>query len=223
MKKTVTWILVAAVALVVVAVGGAWWYARSQQGTEAAPLGVSTTAPSVTADPADLTGDYAVVEGSEAGYRVEEVLSGQDVTVVGRTQEVTGTVTLADGVLTAARVEVALADVATDEAARDRAFDQLLGVDEHPTAVFETTEPVDVSAAADGSVATVEAAGTLTVAGVTQPATATLQVQLTADGASVSASVPVTFADYGISAPNLGFVQVQDAGTVEALLRLTAA
>jgi hypothetical protein len=34
-------------------------------------------------------------------------------------------------------------------------------------------------------------------------------------------SIPLTFADFGIEAPDLGFVSVEDQGSVEFLLRLT--
>ncbi|MNW61252.1 hypothetical protein D3C74_392960 [compost metagenome] len=49
----------------------------------------------------------------------------------------------------------------------------------------------------------------------------TLDAQTVGGGAQVSGSIPVTFSDYDVSAPNLGFVTVEDAGTVELLLELT--
>ena len=36
-----------------------------------------------------------------------------------------------------------------------------------------------------------------------------------------SGSIPLTFADFGIEAPDLGFVSVEDQGSVEFLLHLT--
>ena len=42
----------------------------------------------------------------------------------------------------------------------------------------------------------------------------------TPDGVDVSGSIPVAFADYGIQAPHLGFVRVEDQGAVEFLLHL---
>jgi hypothetical protein len=39
----------------------------------------------------------------------------------------------------------------------------------------------------------------------------------------VSGSIPVTFSDYGVEAPSLGFVSVQDKGTVEFLVKATPA
>jgi hypothetical protein len=47
-----------------------------------------------------------------------------------------------------------------------------------------------------------------------------LAVVRTPEGVDISGSIPVTFADYGIQAPSLGFVRVEDAGSVEFLLRL---
>ncbi|MFE6971677.1 YceI family protein [Isoptericola sp. NPDC057653] len=196
-------------------------YAGQQTGGDVAEPTVAGAATAVTADPADLDGAYAVGDGSEAGYRVDEVLAGKDVTVVGRTSEVTGSATIAGGELTEATIDVDMASIETDESQRDARFQDILGTAEFPTATFELSEPVDVSAVADGETVTVDAAGTMTIQGVPQDVTATLQVRLTEDGAAVSTQVPVTFADYGVTAPDLGFVTVEDDGFVEAELALT--
>ncbi len=70
-------------------------------------------------------------------------------------------------------------------------------------------------------VASVEAVGDLTIAGVTKSVTVALEAQTTADGVEVSGTIPVTFSDFGVDAPDLGFVKVEDSGTVEMLLQLT--
>lgn len=110
--------------------------------------------------------------------------------------------------------------ITTDSSSRDGQFLDILKTDEHPTATFTLTEPVDIAAVADG-VASVQATGDLRVAGVTQEVVVDLDAQTTAGGVEVSGSIPVTFSDYDISAPDLGFVKVEDAGTVEMLLTLT--
>lgn len=176
-------------------------------------------APDTTAGSADLAGAWTVQSGSQAGYRVKEVLNGQDVTVVGRTTGVTGTATVAGSSLTAATVTVDMTGVATDNSSRDGQFQGILKTSEFPTSTFTLTGPVDIGAISDG-VATVKAAGELTVAGVAKPVTATLSAQRTADGVEVQGSIPVTFADYGIDAPNLGFVKVEDTGSIEMLIKL---
>ncbi|MFD6448621.1 YceI family protein [Promicromonospora sp. NPDC060204] len=200
-------------------------YAGLQTGGDVPAPAVGSSAPAATTDPADLDGDWTVADGSEAGYRLNEVLSGQDVTVVGRTPQVTGSGTVADGELTAASVEVDLASITTDESARDGQFQGILDTRTYPTATFELTDPVDITAVADGGTVTVDAPGTMTIKGVTHEVTAGLEIRLADDGgdvvAELAATVPVTFADYGVEAPDLGFVTVEDDGFVEAELTLT--
>ncbi|MCP1131673.1 YceI family protein, partial [Robbsia andropogonis] len=58
---------------------------------------------------------------------------------------------------------------------------------------------------------------------VTKDVTAKLQVGLNGDGVDISGSVPITFSDYGVQAPSLGFVKVDDAGSVEFLVHATPA
>jgi hypothetical protein len=59
--------------------------------------------------------------------------------------------------------------------------------------------------------------------GVTKSVTVSLQAALSGDGVQVSGSVPVTFSDFGVDAPSFGFVQVEDSGTVEFLVKATPA
>jgi polyisoprenoid-binding protein YceI len=68
---------------------------------------------------------------------------------------------------------------------------------------------------------TVPVTGELTLKGVTQQVQTEISVVRTGAGVDVSGSVPVTFGDYGIDAPNLGFVRVDDQGAVEFFLHLT--
>ncbi|MFJ2299779.1 YceI family protein [Oerskovia paurometabola] len=232
MKKTIALTVGIATLCALLLLGGTWVYARSQAGTEAAPLSVGSataTDDATAGGSADAAGSsvdgvqdgvYAVDTGSQAGYRVDEVLSGQDVTVVGRTGDVRGEVTVEGGILTAASIEVDMTTIETDDSGRDRQFLRILDTGEHPTATFVLTAPVDLSSLASGT-ATVQATGTLTIKGVSHDVTATLDARTTGDGAQVSGSIPVTFSDYDVAAPNLGFVQVEDAGTVEMLLDLT--
>ena len=68
----------------------------------------------------------------------------------------------------------------------------------------------------------VQLTGDLTIRDVTQQVTVDAQVAASGDTVQVVGSVPVTFADFGIEAPSLGFVTVEDTGAVEFDLRLTA-
>jgi polyisoprenoid-binding protein YceI len=170
-------------------------------------------------DPAKLVGGWSVAQGSEAGYRVNEVLNGTDVTVTGRTEDVSGSFTI-EGIgltLQSATLTVDVASITTDSAQRDSYFrNQALRVSDHPTATFTLTEPVVLDAAPkSGSVLTAEAGGELTIAGETQPVTASVEVRSDGTTAEIAGSIPITFEDFGVEAPNLGFVSVEDAGFVE--------
>lgn len=175
-------------------------------------------------DPAQLAGDWAVSDGSEAGYRVDEVLNGTNVTVTGRTPEVSGTFTIGEDGLTlgAARLAVDVASITTDSGSRDAYFrDQAVRAGEFPEATFTLTEPVTLAEAPNaGETVRASATGELTLAGETQ--TVTFDVELRSDGttAELAGSIPITFADYGIEAPSLGFVEVEPDGLVE--FQLTA-
>jgi polyisoprenoid-binding protein YceI len=92
----------------------------------------------------------------------------------------------------------------------------------YPEAVFDVTTPTDLAALGVGPLPVeIQVPGSLTIAGVSIPATATLQVQGSAGGLEVAGSVPVVLADLGLDAPDLGFVTVQPSGQVELLLQLT--
>lgn len=188
-------------------------------------VGPAEAAPSVTAAPStdaavdasELSGSWTVGEGSFAGYRVDEVLNGTDVTVAGRTEQVTGSLTVDDLTLTDAEFTVDVASIATDSDNRDAYFrDTALRVAEFPTATFELTGPITAEAPPSaGEVQQLSATGELTIAGVTNPVTVDLEAVFDGSGGQVAGSIPIAFADYGVEAPNLGFVSVEPDGFVE--------
>ncbi|WP_423917889.1 YceI family protein [Frigoribacterium sp. 2-23] len=225
-KKTALSLGVAAVVVVglgaTAAIAGPIFYRDVIVGQpEAAPT-VSLTPGTSTLDASKLSGDWTVGSGSKAGYRVDEVLNGTDVTVVGTTDKVTGSVTVDGKNITAATVDVEVGDIKTDSSNRDQYFrNNALEVEQFPTATFTLTQPIEAAVPSDGAVSTMKATGTLTMHGVTKDVTVDLQAALSGDGAQVSGSIPVTFADYGVEAPSLGFVEVQKQGTIEFLVAAT--
>ena len=195
---------------------------------EAEPTPTVTASPTLEADAeagaeaGDLSGAWTVGTGSYAGYRVDEVLNNTDVTVVGRTDQVTGTLEVDGLTLTAAEFTVDVASIATDSGSRDDYFrSNAMRVDQYPTATFVLTEAVTTDATpVVGEVQTIMATGDLTLAGVTRSVEFELQAVLNGETGQVAGSIPVTFADYGVEAPNLGFVSVEPDGFVEFLLQL---
>lgn len=171
----------------------------------------------------ELTGDWVVTEGSAAGYRVGEVLQGADIEVTGTTTDVTGTIAVDGLTIEAAEFTVDVASITTDRAPRDDYFrDTAMRVDEHPTATFRLTEAVTAETLPDpGEIVDVEFTGELTLAGVTQTATFVAQARTDGVTSEVAGQIPVTFADFGVTAPDLGFVRVEPNGFVEFSLVLS--
>ncbi|WP_345817876.1 YceI family protein [Leifsonia aquatica] len=193
---------------------------------DAVPTIALTTDPDAktTIDTSDLSGDWQVGASSYAGYRVDEVLNGVNVTVTGRTADVAGSFTVDTLTLTKATVTVKVGTIATDEPNRDDYFrSTALQTDRYPEATFVLADPISVSAPAAGTAQTVTATGTLTLHGVSKAVTADLQVGLNGNGGQLSGSIPITFADYGVTAPSLGFVTVEKTGSIEFLLNLKKA
>lgn len=167
--------------------------------------------------------DYEQATGSFAGFRVDEELTIGEVTAVGRTGEVSGFIQLGAGVLEAAEITVDMSTIATDRSLRDGRTRQALGTDQFPNAVFVLTESVALPAdAADGAAFSLEAAGDLTVKGVTNPAIFALEAQLVDDVIVVVGSTEVHFDDYGVQAPSAPIVvSVEDHGIIEFQLLFT--
>lgn len=175
--------------------------------------------------PAELAGDWAVASGSEAGYRVDEVLNGTHVTVTGRTDDVSGSFVIDDTglTLTSAELTVDVDSIATDHPQRDNYFrTQALRTQEFPEATFVLVDPVTLDAVpASGEVVTATVTGDLTIAGVTRRVTADVEVRSDGTTAELAGSIPIVFADFGVEAPSLGFVQVDGDGFVEFQLTAT--
>jgi polyisoprenoid-binding protein YceI len=226
-RKAVIWISVIAAVVVlgvVAAVVGTNLYTSSENAKASATPSVAASRAPSTIDDADLSGEWTVGGDSEAGYRVHEVLNGSDVTVTGRTDSVAGSATVDGTAITKATITVQVADIATDSAQRDSYFrDSAMDAAAFPTATFTLTEPIADAVPSGTGTTKVEATGNLTLHGVTKPVTATLEVGLNGDGVDISGSIPVTFSDYDVQAPSLGFVKVDDSGAVEFLVHATPA
>ncbi|MFF1571885.1 YceI family protein [Leifsonia sp. NPDC058292] len=227
-RSSKIWIGVVAAVVVVgaaTAIAGPYIYRDLISGPPAAvPTVALTTEPDAetTLDTSDLSGDWTVGASSFAGYRVKEVLNGVDVTVTGRTEKVSGSLKVDGLTLTQAKVTVDVASIATDEQARDAYFrSTALQTDKFPEATFQLTEPVTATGTPKaGTAQTLKATGDLTLHGVTKHVTIDLQVALNGNGGQLSGSIPITFADFGVEAPSLGFVTVEKTGSVEFLLNL---
>ncbi|OUE28765.1 hypothetical protein BFL36_00720 [Clavibacter michiganensis] len=216
-KKTKIIIGVAGGAVVLVgafAAFGGPLYAQLAGAPDAAPS-LSATAASGQAL-TDLSGDWSVGGDSYAGYRVNEVLNGTPVTVNGRTKGVTGDISVSGQEVESGTITVDVTTMATDQAPRDAYFQgEAMKTSEFPTATFTLTQPIEANGVESGVPATYDVTGDLTLHGVTKSVTAQMQAAFTEGSGQITGSIPITFQDFGVQAPSLGFVTVEDHGSVE--------
>jgi polyisoprenoid-binding protein YceI len=219
------WLILGVVVVAVLAVAGPYVYIHFIEGKAPKRLSLSSQGSTgTTADPssgsgASLDGTWKITTGSTAGYRVKEVLFGQNNEAVGRTTAVTGDATIAGSKVNAANVNVDLTQVASDQSRRDNQFHhRIMDTSTFPTATFKLTQPVDLPSTS--SRVTTKANGDLTTHGVTKPVVADLQAERSGNTIRVSGSIPVKFADFNIPNPGFGPVTTEDHGLIEFLIVL---
>jgi polyisoprenoid-binding protein YceI len=244
---TSTWIkrgVVGVVVLVALVYGAIFFYANvlndspDALDTDDLAEALETTVPQVadqatttttTATPSEPQAPEEAVEGfdgvwtpttaSEFGYRVDEVLGGVNVTAVGRSNEIEGSLTI-DGTTASIDATVEVENIVSDDSRRNGQFQgRIMEVTNFPTANFRTTEPIDFGAIpADGEQVTATAVGELTLKGVAQPVTFEVTAQATGTSIGVLGNIPITFTDYGIDNPSNPGVSLEDEGIVEFIL-----
>ena len=143
MRNKKTWFIGIPILLIVVFVGGPFVYIHFIEGPAPAPLGLGATASSGATVPGQATADtplagtWTVTTGSRAGYRVNEVLAGQNNVAVGRTSSVAGHLALSRTAVTAGAFTVRMATIRSDRSQRDAQFDgRIMDVATYPTGTF---------------------------------------------------------------------------------------
>lgn len=170
-------------------------------------------------------GSFSDFSGSFVGYRVREQLSGIGAnTAVGRTPNVSGTITVSGLKVTAAEITADLTTLKSDDDRRDGQLNrQGIQTGTFPTATFKLTEPITGTAIpADGTVVDVVAKGQLTLHGVTKDVSIPLKAQHSGSVIEIAGSIELTFADYDITPPSsFAVLSVEDTGTLELQLFFT--
>jgi len=175
-----------------------------------------------------VTFDFDDGTGTFLGFRIDEELTTVGATTaVGRTPEVEGTLRLDGSVLTQVTVTGDLTALTTDIRRRDGRAQRAMNTGTHPTSTFELTEPIDLGTEpVPDDRLEIDAAGELTLNGVTQPVTATIEGILlgAGDRLLVTGSFEVRLADHDLEAPSAPIVvSVADTATIEFQLYLTPA
>jgi polyisoprenoid-binding protein YceI len=233
------WLILIPVVALVALVGGPWVYinliredaparltlddATTTTADDGGSEGTSPTTTAAVAAPDGIEGAWSISTGSQAGYRVKEVLFGQDAEAVGRTAGVTGTMQISGTTVTTTEVVVDMTTVASDEDRRDGQFHgRIMDTATFPTATFTLSEPIDLgSVPADGEVVTHTVTGDLTLRGVTN--TVTFELTARRNGATIEAngSIAVDFDEFQIPDASGGPASVGRDGELELLLVFT--
>jgi polyisoprenoid-binding protein YceI len=195
--------------------------------TDAPDTTTASTTPTTAAAStgAAVDGTWTITDGSQVGYRVVEVLFGQDTEGVGRTGDITGQVEISGTQVTTGSFEVDMTTVESDESRRDSQFNgRLMDTSTFPTATFTLTSPIELgSIPAEGQAVTATATGDLTLRGVTKSVTFDVQAQLTSGTIEIIGSTDIVFTDYSIPQPDTNGISTQDHGLLEIGLVLTKA
>lgn len=185
--------------------------------TSSASQGSATTSSSVA-------GTWNVGTGSQAGYRVQEVLLGQSSTAVGRTSKVWGSMTIAGSTVSKATFTVDMASVVSDQSERNAHFEgPIMDVSQYPTATLTLSAPIDLGTIpGDGAVEHYNAVANLDMHGVTKSVSFPVTAERIGSGIDVLADIPISFSEWNIANPSIGgFVTTANTGTLEVLLHLT--
>jgi polyisoprenoid-binding protein YceI len=231
------WIIALPLAALLLLLGGTWTYINVLRDDAPARLvlegNVSDNLPATTATttaagatdtaPASFDGTWVASTGSQAGYRVDEVLFGQNAEAVGRTSNVDGALTVKGATVESAAISIDLASVQSDESRRDNQFrGRIMNVAQYPTATFTLKSPIDLGTLpADGATVTVPATGELTLHGTKKAVTIDVTAKRSGGTIAVQGTIPVVFADYGIPSPSFGPAEVEDHGEIEFLVTFT--
>ena len=216
--RFVKWALIAVVGLVALMYAAIFFYATvlndapdaldesdlssalvEDEATTSAPVAADPD-PEPATGPAGFDGVWAPTGASEFGYRVDEVLSGVNVTAVGRSNEIDGALAI-DGTSATIDVTVQVANIRSDNGSRDGQFrGRIMNADEFPTATFRTTAPIEFGEIpAPGDQISAAVTGELTLRGVTRDVAFDVTAEVAdidgADRIGVLGSIPIEFDD----------------------------
>jgi polyisoprenoid-binding protein YceI len=231
-RNIVVGLVGAVVVIVLVAFLGPYVYIHFIEGPTPAKLELpksstattSSTSRGSSSTSSSIDGTWNVGTGSMAGYRVQEVLIGQNATAVGRTSKIWGSMTIASSKVTKATFTVDMASVVSDQSERNARFEgPIMDVSQYPTASLTLSSPIDLGTIpADGAAAHYSAVGDLDMHGVTKSVSFSVTAERVGSDIDVLADIPITFSEWNIANPSIGgFVTTANSGTLEVLLHLT--
>jgi polyisoprenoid-binding protein YceI len=176
----------------------------------------------VSTESFEAAGEWFIADGSVVGYRVKEILFGQDVTAVGRTGSVTGSITIDDESVVSGEFVVDMTTITSDSSRRDGQVNgRILQTTTYPQATFTLSAPIALSASAlAGEPTRVEATGALTLLDTTREVTVSLDVQLVDGSVNIVGTIVIVFDEWNIPDPSTSGISVEPQGELEFALVL---
>lgn len=239
MSRRTKGLLVGGVVVLAVFVVAPWVYINviREPAAESFLDGISTDTTAVVASGSDTTVDQATTEttssiadpsgvwvvagGSQVGYRVDEVLFGQNVTAIGRTEAVTGSVTIEGLSVVAAEFSADMTTVKSDEPKRDAQFEsRIMDVINYPVATFSLDAPITLGDDSLGTTTPHLASGTLTLRGTSKPVDVNLVSSIRDGRIVIAGEVLIIFDEWGIPNPSIPGISTEDSGILEFSLVL---
>ena len=201
--------------------------APARSGATASAGTSTTTVRASNATTTNLDGTWTITAASQVGYRVVEDLVGglANNVAVGRTNAVTGTVTVTGNSAIAVEATADLKKLSSDSGRRDgQVQTRILNTAQFPTATFKLASPISFGTIPPvGAEKKAAAVGDLTIHGVTKRVTFDVTYTLvSATEIRMLGTVAMVWADYQIPSPTFaGVADVRDSGQMEFLIVAT--
>ncbi len=164
----------------------------------------------VASDPAVF--DVFVISEGTATYTVPETLRGLKTVAVGRSEELTGTITPGGGFT----FTLDLTTFVSDQRRRDGFIRDMFGSD--PLATF-TSNSFELPDVPDGEVVLMTVEGTMTVRGNSREVIWEIEAVKVGAVVSVTGELDILLTDFGVTPPSLAFVRAENEAHLEILFQ----
>jgi polyisoprenoid-binding protein YceI len=219
-RRKSTYIIGIPVVILIAVFGGAFIYTHviNPPASKVGFSDISTTTlaggSTTTLSPAQLDGAWKPTKDSVVQYLVPEILFGQSTRADGKTNDVTGSLTISGTTVPNAAFTVDLTTVHSNESRRDQQFQgRIMNTSQFPTATFTLTQPIAFgSVPAENKMIKASATGKLMLHGTTRTVTFDVKARRVGNTVQVTGTIPVHFSDYGIPNPTFGPAQVGNDG-----------
>ncbi|MDP1625140.1 MAG: YceI family protein [bacterium] len=161
-----------------------------------------------------IAGTYNIVASeSMVKFEVGEILNGSPFTAVGTTTQIAGTITVDADSVSLGTIRINARTFKTDNDRRDGAIARAILRSEAAANEFIVFEPTSVQGPARPLASTAQkftVSGNLTIAGVTKPATFSIDAAIVNGTVIGTATTVVSRSDYGLVIPSVPFVASVD-------------